>query len=292
MFDGNHRTRRAVDLSGRSGRRRTRTSTSSSGRSGTTTTTTSLGGREALVETARLEREKRQLQAKREKSAKTIQRYVRGYQRRTYIALDLLSGVQNKPKSLVLSIQLSKPIVPFYKKTNKKKQNKTITNHDDATTTTVVQALADYYKHSSTTEATTDQNIMTKVSHQRILQATLQELRPLHTSKEQIMEDFNSQLFALAKTLLTNETSSSSLSLSINLLMDLVKCCQEWISYNATLEISKQLWQYACQCAFGFHHHHHHHYHHNIILDWRCWRGLFLVPNQNYSFRKIRPYGI
>ncbi len=97
MFDGSHRQRRTIDLSGRPRRR---------------ATTSSKNSKAALLESARIHREARRLEQRRLESAKRIQRVWRGCHCRRGLVHQWSSNDNLKSLSLTARI-LSPPLVVF-----------------------------------------------------------------------------------------------------------------------------------------------------------------------------------
>ena len=187
MFDGNHRSRRQVNL-GTKNRRR--------GRAGTRTSTTAIatgsteGGRESLLEQTRILREQRRRQQLEERSSTKIQKVYRGWKGRKYVANQLLehlwqqqrrettTDLNNNHKnnlhheSFLLSLRLSAHLLHALDCGKASSSSSSLT--------TVENWLLEHATHIQQTDGT---GLPYALSY-RIVQAALTRLRPLQKSAD------------------------------------------------------------------------------------------------------------
>ena len=223
MFDGSHRSRRTIDLSGggaqsRKNRRRARAGGSSGTPFQTSTSAAGIQDRKSQVlqSTLRQREQRRRLQLE-QRSARCIQRFVRGYVTRKHVATSSLTR-----RADFTSLRLSPPLQRFLN-------------------IPVSQLFLDYQEYLSTLDAAALQSQLTSVAMRRILPAAC---------RQTIRVPQDEKIQQLIKTLVRSTQPSVWGQEGF---VALTTACQELLWNSAVAERNVRfvmfLWKCACQAA-------------------------------------------
>lgn len=276
MFDGNHRSRRQMNLGagGNKGRRRGRAST----RPGTGhhhrnsinslpafTAAAETTGRETLLEQTRLLREERRRHQLEEKSANKVQKVFRGWKERKLIARETLDDLWNKRKqegislpkeSFFLSLRLSQYLLPALFPRKSLADQATIVDG-------WLMEHAATIRHTQQSQQQKEASISPPYAVSfRIVQTTLSRLRTLQSTtanSTSLTEDRFQALFCVLQHYVTAASLLwKRIGGSKGILM-LLKSTQECLWWHANNNIPnpdasvpsrvQALWQWSCQAV-------------------------------------------
>ena len=235
MFDGNHRVRRDVNLSGR---RRPRTvvvapsTNSSRGASAVSSATTTVGARlnflttgvedakTNVLEQSRLQREERRMLQLQQSSASKIQRLIRGWLTRQMLIRQWIHQCQQQQTSWKQDTTSKASVSLFLSQLS---MLLSLTRHYGDSLLALEQKLP-----------LLEQVTLTSVSKQRILQNALLDLR-----------DDNPGLLHLIQYFVEQDPNP----IAMKTFFVMVETCQWWMRISQDHPVTQKLWQWSCQTA-------------------------------------------
>lgn len=245
MFDGNFRSRKEVNLSSGGGRRR---------KGGT------ADNKQALLRNAEAQRRQRQEHQRRNQSARTVQRYTRGWLTRLHILEDLLpTASQSLTSTSFLADRLSPWL--FKKSTTVRKvlvrfakARPTGNVPIETISSTQQDANAMDLGSSHGAKSTTPRGDTLWFSRKRLIQSALRQLTP----DAEMLEDTTSldALFSLLKINWPQLVNRGDVVVDNQLFLDLTNCLAQWVGVPSSQhpdmasrhdQIAKTLCQWAIQ---------------------------------------------